>query len=100
MDGTMKITQLGETNHMSWMADVEQVCKLKDCWDVVVAPIPQGDVDLLACLASIPAKATMTMTLTNTNATADEKQHARAVLGALDWRRKDQIAQAILKLNL
>lgn len=94
------MTQLGEANHLSWLADIEQVCKLKDCWDVVVAPIPLSDLALIAGLESVPTKTALTMTLADPEATVEDKRGARAVLGALDWRRKDQVAQAILKLNL
>lgn len=100
MEGVMKVAQLGETNHLSWLADVEQICKLKDCWDVVVAPIPMVDAALLSGLESIPTKPTLTMTMTDPNESAENKRVAGATLGALEWRRKDQVAQAILKLNL
>lgn len=96
----MRVTQLGEANHLSWMADVEQVCKLKDCWDVVVAPVPAVGVQLLEDLEEQPSKAGLAATLADPNATADDKRHASSVMGALEWRRKDQVAQAILKLNL
>lgn len=96
----MKVTQLGEANHLSWLADIEQVCKLKDCWDVVVAPVPATEMALLDSLEAVPARASLTATLADSAATADDKRTASAVLSALEWRRKDQIAQAILKLNL
>lgn len=96
----MKVTQLGETNHLSWLADVEQVCKLNDCWDAVVTPIPDADQLLLDALVTTPNKTVLTMTLSNSAASLEDKASATALLGALEWRRKDQVAQAILKLNL
>eukprot|EP00168_Porphyra_purpurea_P016655 TRINITY_DN5473_c0_g1_i1.p3 TRINITY_DN5473_c0_g1~~TRINITY_DN5473_c0_g1_i1.p3 ORF type:complete len:233 (-),score=58.87 TRINITY_DN5473_c0_g1_i1:1292-1990(-) len=95
----MRVIQLGEANHLSWLADIEQVCKLKDCWDVVVAPMPASVIKLLAALDVVPSKAALTATLADASAMADNKRNATAVIGALEWRRKDQMAQAILKLN-
>jgi len=100
MEAAMRVTQLGEANHLSWLADIEQVCKLKDCWDVVVAPMPAAAAELLGGLGGVPSKAALSGTLADPDATQDNKRHATAVLGALEWRRKDQTAQAILKLNL
>jgi len=100
MEATMRVTQLGEANHLSWLADIEQVCKLRDCWDVVTAPVPPASAALLAELEEVPSKAALTAVLTDPDATAIDKRHAGAVLGALEWRRKDQTAQAVLKLNL
>ena len=96
----MRVTQLGEANHLSWLADIEQVCKLKDCWDVVVAPMPAAAAELLDGLDGVPSKAALSGTMADPDATQENKRHATAVLGALEWRRKDQTAQAVLKLNL
>lgn len=100
MEGVMKVTQLGESNHLSWLADIEQVCQMKDRWDAVVAPIPTADQVLLDGLVTIPTRTDLTLTMSNTSATDVDKKEATDLLGALKWRRKDQLAQAIMNLNL
>lgn len=96
----MKVTQLEEANNLSWLAHIEQVCKLRDCWGVVVDPVPANQSALLDTLPSVPTRAVLTATMTYPSATVEEKKSAGDLLGALQWRRKDQMAQAILKLNL
>lgn len=98
--GAVKVTQLGESNHLSWLADIEQVCLMRDCWEVVIAPIPTASQELLASATTVPTKTELTLTMSNTSATDVDKKAATDMLGALEWRRKDQLAQAIMKLNL
>lgn len=100
MEGAMKVTQLGDANQLSWLADLEQVCKLKDCWEVVVEPIPVEATTLLATQSYTPTKSSLMATLADTEATPAVKREAAAMFGALEWKRKDQVAQAILKLNV
>lgn len=100
MEGTMKVTQLGESNHLSWLADIEQVCLMRDCWDAVVGAIPADYQALLSALVSVPTKKELTMTMSSNTASDDDKKAAGDMLVALEWRRKDQMAQAIMKLNL
>lgn len=98
--GGIKVTQLGESNHQSWLADIEQVCLMRDCWDAVVTPIPADSVELLSGVVRMPTKTELTLTMSNTSTTDDDKKEATDMLGALEWRRKDQLAQVIMKLNL
>lgn len=95
----MKVTQLGESHHLSWLADIERVCQMKDCWDAVIGPISTADQVLLDALVTIPTKTALTLTMSNTTASEDDKKAATNLLCALEWRRKDQLAQAIMKLN-
>lgn len=100
MDGVMKVTQLGESNHRSWLVEIEQVCQMKNCWVAVTTAIPEADQAILDGLVTIPTKMALTLKMSNTNATDGDKKTATDLLSALEWWRKDQLAQAIMKLNL
>lgn len=67
---------------------------------MVLSPIPSSDMAQLAGMDSVPTNAALTMTVTDTTAMPDDERAVMAALGAFQWRGKDQVAQAVLKLNL
>lgn len=100
MEAAMKIAKLGEDNHLTWFADVEQVLKIKDCWEAVDTDPPAAIAEALAAEGGIPSKADLTLTLAAADTTATERTIIRGQLRALEWRRKDEVAKALMHLNV
>lgn len=96
----MKIEKLGEDNHLTWFADVEQVLKIRDCWEAIQSDPSEAVATVLTGTTVIPTKADLTLTLTAPDTTAQQKGEIRVQLRALEWRRKDEVAKAILHLNV
>lgn len=100
MEAAMKITKLGEDNYLTWFADIEQLLKVRDCWDAVTCDPPAAIAAVLAAEGTIPSKADLTLTLSAAETTVDDKTMVRAQLRALEWRRKDEVAKALMHLNV
>eukprot|EP00170_Pyropia_yezoensis_P002164 contig_9108_g2168 len=96
----MKIEKLGEDYHLTWFADVEQVLKIRECWEATQSDPPEAVDTVLARTAIIPSKADLTLTLAAADTTPQQKEETRVLLRALEWRRKDEVAKAIMQLNV
>lgn len=100
MESSMKIEKLGEDNHLTWFADVEQVLKIRDCWEAIQSDPSETVATALTGTTAIPSKADLTLTLTATDTTPEQKAEVRVLLRALEWRRKHEVAMAIMHLNV
>jgi len=87
---------------VTWSANVEQVLKLKNCWEVVGTP-PLAHERVLDGGEELPSRSEV-MALLQTFGTSEEvaaiKAAARLQLAVLDWVRKDEVARATLHLNV
>eukprot|EP00170_Pyropia_yezoensis_P006573 contig_26806_g6594 len=100
MDAAMKITKFGEDNHLTWLGDIEQVLKIKDCWEAVEGDPPTAIPLQLAAPGGRPTKADLMLTLDTAETTAEAKVIIRKQLRALEWRRKDEVAKALMHLHV
>lgn len=100
MDAAMKITKFGEDNHLTWFGDIEQVLKIKDCWEAVEGDPPTAIPLQLAAPGGRPTKADLMLTLDTAETTAEAKVIIRKQLRALEWRRKDEVAKALMHLHV
>lgn len=101
-EGAAKIEKLNHDNYVTWSANMEQVLKLKNCWEAVRPP-PE-EVDRALKSNSAPrSRSELTAVLQVPGETEDNKKlkaAARTELAVLDWGRKDEVALATLHLNV
>lgn len=101
-EASVKIEKLSNDNYVTWSANVEQVLKLKNCWEAV-GPPPLAVERVLDGGEELPSRSEV-MALLQTVGTSEEvaaiKAAARVQLAVLDWVRKDEVARATLHLNV
>ncbi|KAK1863710.1 hypothetical protein I4F81_006264 [Pyropia yezoensis] len=97
-----KIEKLNNDNYVTWSANIEQVLKLKNCWEAVCAPPAEvervlNDKDALRSRSELTA---VLQVAGETEGNMQMKAAALTELAALDWARKDEVALATLHLNV